>query len=223
MSQTLSKRECSARLLYRPEYQLYDFGPRHPMRPERLRTSLDCSSGWASDAIRIIRILDGTFRHAFNPAGGLHQALRGRASGFCIYNDAAIAIAAALQEREARVLYLDFDAHHGDGVQAAFYDEPRVLSSRFSGIGFLEELGEGLGRGYSLSLPVEAFTEDDSWLDSLELLLEPITEWFGPDVIVSQHGCDSHAWAVCRASAAGAWARTPLCARALAATGRWWL
>jgi len=147
-------------------------------------------------------VLDGAFDHAFHPAGGLHHALRERASGFCIFNDAAIAIAAALRQREARVLYLDFDAHHGDGVQAAFYDEPRVLTFSihetgrhlFPGTGDLHELGEGLGRGYSLNLPVEPFTADDSWLAALESLLPPIAEWFAPDVIVSQHGCDSHAW-----------------------------
>jgi hypothetical protein len=100
------------------------------------------------------------------------------------------------------VLYLDFDAHHGDGVQAAFYDEPRVLTFSihetgrhlFPGTGFVHELGEGLGRGYSLNLPVEPFTEDRSWLETLELLLPPVADWFAPDVIVSQHGCDSHAW-----------------------------
>jgi acetoin utilization deacetylase AcuC-like enzyme len=147
-------------------------------------------------------VLDGGFQHAFHPTGGLHHALPASASGFCIYNDAAVAIAAALREREARVLYLDFDAPHGDGVQAAFSDEPRVLTFSihetgrhlFPGTGFLHELGQGLGRSYSLNLAVEPFTEDGSWLDSLELLLPPVAEWFAPDVIVSQHGCDSHAW-----------------------------
>ena len=147
-------------------------------------------------------ILDGTIQHAFNPAGGLHHAMRKRASGFCIYNDAAIAMAAALQRQALRILYLDFDAHHGDGVQAAFYSDPRVLTFSihetgrhlFPGTGFIDELGEGPGRGYSLNLPMEPFTEDASWLDCLERLLEPIAQWFRPDVIVSQHGCDSHAW-----------------------------
>jgi acetoin utilization protein AcuC len=147
-------------------------------------------------------VLRGDFLHAFNPAGGLHHALRARASGFCVYNDAAVAIAAALREHESRVLYLDFDAHHGDGVQAAFYDEPRVCTFSihetgrylFPGTGFADELGEGAGHGYSLNLPVEPFTEDGSWLECLELLVPAIADWFAPDVIVSQHGCDSHAW-----------------------------
>jgi acetoin utilization deacetylase AcuC-like enzyme len=250
---------------------MYDFGARHPLRPERMRAALDLMAAlglgaeplelpaasedelqlahdpryvdavhrldlfsddplfvkeaerWglgagdspaftsmhsvsaliAGGTLNATRgVLAGEFQHAFNPAGGLHHALRNRASGFCIYNDAAIAIAAALREHEARVLYLDFDAHHGDGVQAAFYDEPRVLTLSihetgrhlFPGTGFSEELGEGIGRGYCLNLPAEPFTEDASWLECLELLIAPVAEWFAPDVIVSQHGCDSHAW-----------------------------
>ena len=147
------------------------------------------SSLIAGGSLQALRdILEGTFQHAFHPAGGLHHALRNRASGFCVYNDVAIAIAWSLRAHESRVLYLDFDAHHGDGVQAAFYDEPRVLTFSihetgrhlFPGTGFPQELGEGLGRGYSVNLPVEPFTEDDSWLDSLRLLIEPLAEWFSP-------------------------------------------
>jgi acetoin utilization deacetylase AcuC-like enzyme len=266
--------ECEARLVFRAEYLGYDFGPQHPLRPERMRTSLDLiealaigptpeqrfeapaasidelelahdatyvdavqrfdlfgddplfgseatrwglgagdspafsgmhavSAAIAGGTLHALRsVLGGDFLHAFNPAGGLHHALRGRASGFCVYNDAAIAIAAALREHEARVLYLDFDAHHGDGVQAAFYDEPRVCTFSvhetgrhlFPGTGFAYELGEGIGRGYSLNLPMEPFTEDGSWLECLELLVPPLAEWFAPDVVVSQHGCDSHRW-----------------------------
>jgi acetoin utilization deacetylase AcuC-like enzyme len=270
----MSVRDCAARLLFRPEYAAYDFGPEHPLRPQRIHASFDLlnclgigptpdeqlapppatpdelalvhdrryvdavqtldpfaddplladeASRWglgpgdspafvgmhaaaalvAGGSLHALRgVLDGAFQHAFHPAGGLHHALRDRASGFCIYNDAAVAIAAMLVERESRVLYLDFDAHHGDGVQAAFYDEPRVLTLSihetgrhlFPGTGFPQELGQGLGRGYSLNLPVEPFTEDGSWLEVLNMLLPPIAEWFAPDVIVSQHGCDSHAW-----------------------------
>lgn len=265
---------CRARLVYRPEYVAYDFGPQHPLRPERHRVSLDLlaevgldpaadewlappaatsaelervhspgyleavqrldrfgddpavvgeatrwglgpgdspafagmhpsSAAIAGGTLHAVRgVLQGDFTHAFNPAGGLHHAMPERASGFCIYNDPAVAIAAALQEHAARVLYLDFDAHHGDGVQAAFYAEPRALtfsiheSGRylFPLTGFVDELGEGAGRGFSLNLPVEPYTEDDAWLAALELLLPPLAEWFAPDLIVSQHGCDSHAW-----------------------------
>jgi acetoin utilization deacetylase AcuC-like enzyme len=140
--------------------------------------------------------------HVFHPAGGLHHALAERASGFCIYNDAAVAIAHVLRATEAKVLYIDFDAHHGDGVQQAFYDEPRVMTISlhetgrylFPGTGDALELGDGLGRGYSVNLPLEPFTEDDSYLDVMDVVLHPLALSFAPDVIISQHGCDTHAW-----------------------------
>jgi len=186
--------------LLTPELSRWGLGPGDSPAFVGMHAAAALVAGGSLHAVR--GVLDGAYEHAFHPAGGLHHALPERASGFCIYNDAAIAIAAALRQREARVLYLDFDAHHGDGVQTAFYDEPRVLTFSihetgrhlFPGTGFLHELGEGLGRGYSLNLPVEPFTEDGSWLEALELLVPAIAEWFAPDVIVSQHGCDSHAW-----------------------------
>lgn len=141
-------------------------------------------------------------RHAFNATGGFHHALRDRASGFCIYNDAAVAIAEILQEYEARILYVDFDAHHGDGVQWAFYDEPRVMTVSFHetgdylfpGTGDLLELGESAGRGCAVNIPLDAFTEDDSWLEAISALLPSLVHTFHPDLIVSQHGCDTHEW-----------------------------
>ena len=147
-------------------------------------------------------VMAGTARHAFNPTGGLHHARRDRASGFCIYNDAAVAIAALLQAYEARILYVDFDAHHGDGVQWAFYDEPRVMTVSFHetgrylfpGTGDVLELGQGAGRGFSVNIPLEAFTEDDSWLEAVQALLPSLVETFHPDLLVSQHGCDAHSW-----------------------------
>ncbi len=147
-------------------------------------------------------VMAGTARHAFNPTGGLHHAMRDRASGFCIYNDAAVAIAALLREYEARILYVDFDGHHGDGVQWAFYDEPRVMTVSFHetgrylfpGTGDVLELGQGAGRGFSVNIPVDAFTEDDSWLEAVQALLPSLVEAFRPDLIVSQHGCDTHAF-----------------------------
>lgn len=140
--------------------------------------------------------------HVFHPAGGLHHAWANRASGFCVYNDIAVAIAHVLRASEAKVLYIDFDAHHGDGVQRAFYDEPRVMTVSlhetgrylFPGTGDVLELGNGLGRGYSINVPLEPFTEDDSYIESIEALLSPLVISFAPDVIVTQHGCDTHAW-----------------------------
>jgi len=100
--------------------------------------------------------------HIFHPAGGWHHAWAERASGFCIYNDISVAIANVLRSYEAKVLYLDFDVHHGDGVQRSFYDEPRVMTVSlhetgrylFPGSGDILELGRGLGRGYSINLPL---------------------------------------------------------------------
>jgi len=140
--------------------------------------------------------------HVFHPGGGLHHAWAERASGFCVYNDISVAIAHVLRATEAKVLYIDFDAHHGDGVQRSFYDESRVMTVSlhetgrylFPGTGDVLELGHGLGRGYSVNVPLEPFTEDDSYIEAIEALLCPLVTSFAPDVIVSQHGCDTHAW-----------------------------
>ena len=145
-------------------------------------------------------VMGGECTRAFNVAGGLHHAHRDRASGFCVYNDLAAAIAWIREAHGARVMYIDYDAHHGDGVQGIFYDDADVLtlsvheSGRylFPGTGFVDELGEGEGYGYSLNLPLEAFTEDDSWIGIYERFLPEAAEAFRPDVIVLQNGCDGH-------------------------------
>src|SRR5258708_2668877 len=140
--------------------------------------------------------------HVFHPGGGLHHAWADRASGFCVYNDIAVAIASVLRASEAKVVYIDFDAHHGDGVQRAFYDDPRVMTVSlhetgrylFPGTGDVLELGKGSGRGYSVNVPLEPFTEDDSYIEAMNSLLPPLVMSFAPGVIISQHGCDTHAW-----------------------------
>jgi acetoin utilization protein AcuC len=145
-------------------------------------------------------VMSGEVKRSFNIAGGLHHGHRARASGFCIYDDLAVAIAWIREAYDARVLYIDYDAHHGDGVQEIFYDDPNVLtlsiheSGRyvFPGTGFVDELGEGAGYGYSLNLPAEPFTEDDSWLGMYAQLLPEVADAFRPDVIVLQNGCDAH-------------------------------
>jgi acetoin utilization deacetylase AcuC-like enzyme/GNAT superfamily N-acetyltransferase len=138
----------------------------------------------------------------FHPAGGWHHAMPARASGFCVYNDIAIAIAHVQRACEAKVLYIDFDAHHGDGVQQAFYDDPRVMTISFHetgrylfpGTGDVFELGQGTGRGTCVNIPLEPFTEDDSYIEIMRVLLPPLVASFAPDVIISMHGCDAHAW-----------------------------
>lgn len=140
--------------------------------------------------------------HVFHPAGGLHHAWAERASGFCVYNDISVAIANVLRASEAKILYIDFDAHHGDGVQRSFYDEPRVMTVSihetgrylFPGTGDVLEMGNGLGRGYSINVPLEPFTEDDSYIEAIDSLLSPLVLSFAPDLLVTQHGCDTHAW-----------------------------
>jgi acetoin utilization deacetylase AcuC-like enzyme len=147
-------------------------------------------------------VMEGAATHAFNPAGGLHHAQRDWASGFCVYNDVAVAIARAVREFGARVLYLDFDAHHGDGVQAAFYDDPRVVTVSFHetgrhlfpGTGEVLELGTGPGLGSSLNIPLEPYTDTEMWTEAVDAVLPPLFARFRPDLVVAQFGCDAHAW-----------------------------
>ena len=132
-------------------------------------------------------------------AGGLHHAQFAAGSGFCVYNDLSIAIR-HLTKLGLRVVYLDIDAHHGDGVQWLHYTESNVLTISlhetgrylFPGTGHTYELGRGAGRGYSLNVPLEPYTQDDSYLEALERVLEPALAWFKPDVLVVQGGADSH-------------------------------
>jgi len=146
-------------------------------------------------------VMSGEVRRAFSICGGLHHAHRDRGSGFCVYSDLAAAIAWIRREHGARVMCIDYDAHHGDGVQGIFYEDPEVLtlslheSGRylFPGTGFVDELGEGEGYGYSLNVPLEPFTEDGSWLAIHERLLPEVMEAYRPDVVVLQNGCDGHA------------------------------
>ncbi|MBE3595863.1 MAG: acetoin utilization protein AcuC [Hydrogenibacillus sp.] len=139
-------------------------------------------------------------RHAVFLGGGLHHAFRHKASGFCIYNDAAVAIQYLLDRYDVKVLYIDTDAHHGDGVQSIFYGEPRVMTVSlhetgkylFPGTGYVYERGEGEAVGTKINVPLEPFTEDDDYLTVLEQVLVPAFEWFRPDVVVSQNGVDAH-------------------------------
>ena len=142
----------------------------------------------------------GEAPHAANIAGGLHHAMRGYASGFCVYNDPAIAISALLAEGAQRVAYVDVDVHHGDGVQAAFYHDPRVLTislhehpaTLFPGTGLASEIGSGDGRGYAVNVALPAGTGDAGWLRAFDAVVPPLLRSFRPEILVSQHGCDSH-------------------------------
>jgi acetoin utilization protein AcuC len=146
-------------------------------------------------------VATGTKGHSFNPAGGLHHARRREASGFCIYNDPAAAIAKLLDlHPDWRVMYVDVDVHHGDGVQWIFYDEPRVLtvslhqSGRYlyPGTGFEDEIGEGAGAGTSVNVPLAPYTGGADYLWALDKVLTAVGEAFRPDVLVTQLGADTH-------------------------------
>lgn len=141
----------------------------------------------------------GEVERAFHFAGGLHHAFPDRASGFCYVNDPVLAIL-HVRERGLRVAYVDIDAHHGDGVQFAFYRDPNVLTISthergdrlFPGTGFVEESGEGPGVGYSVNLPLQPFTDDDVYLSAFEAVVPPLLRAFKPDVVVAQLGIDGH-------------------------------
>ncbi|HVT71025.1 MAG TPA: acetoin utilization protein AcuC [Trebonia sp.] len=146
-------------------------------------------SVWAGDTV-----------HAVSVGGGHHHAMRANASGFCVYNDLAVAIRWLLAAGAERVGYVDLDLHHGDGVQAAFYDDPRVLTislhehpaTLWPGTGRAEETGTGDGKGYAANVPLSAGTEDAAWLRALDGVALPLLRAFKPTVLVTQHGCDSH-------------------------------
>lgn len=245
---------------YHPRMLRYDFGPRHPLRPERLRRAIELLERWGVHAtdpgegrvedvlrvhdpayVEVVRkisagesvreevrrlsgltlpdtpVFSGMFEAslayvagsvraaevvrdggmiAFNVSGGLHHAHRGRASGFCVFNDAAIALA-ILRESFARVAYVDLDVHHGDGVQSLFESDPSVLTcsihespqTLFPGTGHAEEGGAA---GTAVNVPLAAGTTGDVWLWAFEHgILAPL-ERFDPDAIVLQMGVDAH-------------------------------
>jgi acetoin utilization protein AcuC len=142
----------------------------------------------------------GSVQHAASIAGGLHHAMRSSASGFCVYNDPAIAISWLLAQGAERIAYVDIDVHHGDGVQAAFWDDPRVLTisvhqdpaTLFPGTGRASETGGPSAEGSAVNVALPAGTGDQGWLRALDAVVPSLLTAFGPQVLVSQHGCDTH-------------------------------
>lgn len=146
------------------------------------------------------RLLEGSAVHAVNFGGGMHHAARERASGFCIYNDAALAVQKLLDGGVEKVAYIDVDAHHGDGTQNIFWDDPRVLTislhetglTLFPGTGFANETGGAAAEGTAVNVALPAGTSDAGWLRAFYAVVPQLVGAFEPGVIVSQHGCDSH-------------------------------
>ena len=144
---------------------------------------------------------EGRAQHAVNISGGLHHAMPDAASGFCIVNDVAVAIRWLLQQGYERIAYVDLDVHHGDGVQAIFYDDPRVLTisihqtplTLFPGTGFPEETGDpGRALGSAVNLALPNGTDDSGWLRAFTAVVPGVLRAFRPQILVAQCGCDTH-------------------------------
>jgi acetoin utilization protein AcuC len=146
------------------------------------------------------KVWAGVAWHGASIAGGLHHAMRDSASGFCVYNDVAIAISWLLGAGATRVAYVDIDVHHGDGVQAAFYDDPRVLTislhehpaALWPGTGWPSETGGPGAVGSAVNVALPAGTGDAGWLRAFDAVVPPLLRAFRPQIVVSQHGCDTH-------------------------------
>jgi len=177
----------------------FGYGPGDNPIFDRMHEAGAIVAGGTLEAARAV--LAGEVTHGFNAAGGLHHAMAARASGFCVYDDPAVAIAWLLQHDVERVAYVDLDVHHGDGPQAIFWDEPRVLTVSihqyapwyfFPGTGDATERGGANAEGSALNVPLHPETGEDSWLDALREAVLPAARAFRPDVLVTQLGCDTH-------------------------------
>ena len=181
-----------------PSYSGFGLGTTDdPVFPGMYDASALIAGGSAQAALRMWR---GEVDHAVNIAGGLHHAMRGNASGFCIFNDVVLGIRTLLAEGAQKVAYVDIDVHHGDGVQAAFYDDPRVLTislhqdprTLFPGTGMPSEVGTGDAQGTAVNVALPPGTDDAGWLRAFHAVVPSAVRAFAPDVLVSQCGCDTH-------------------------------
>jgi acetoin utilization protein AcuC len=152
-------------------------------------TTEACRQVWSGDSL-----------HSVSICGGLHHAMPGRASGFCIYNDVAVGIRSLLDQGAERIAYVDVDVHHGDGVEHIFYDDPRVLTislhetgqALFPGTGFPKDSGGPGAEGTAVNVALPPGTSDAGWLRAFHAVVPPLVREFAPDVLVTQQGCDSH-------------------------------
>ncbi|RLV50482.1 acetoin utilization protein AcuC [Nocardioides mangrovicus] len=154
--------------------------------------------GASIEAARLV--WEGGYDHAANVAGGLHHAMPDRASGFCVYNDIAVAIRWLQRQGAKRIAYVDLDVHHGDGVEKVFWDDPSVLTVSlhetgqmlFPGTGFAHDVGGRGAEGSAVNVALPPGTADAGWLRAFHAVVPPLLREFAPDVLVTQHGCDSH-------------------------------
>jgi acetoin utilization protein AcuC len=145
-------------------------------------------------------VWSGEHDHAINIAGGLHHAMTDSAAGFCVYNDLAVGISWLLANGAQRVVYIDVDVHHGDGVERIFWDDPRVMTislhesgiTQFPGTGWPSDTGGAGAEGTAVNCALPAGAGDAQWLRALDAIVPPLLAAFGPDVVISQHGCDGH-------------------------------
>ncbi|WP_243322080.1 acetoin utilization protein AcuC [Geothrix sp. SG200] len=181
----------------RPEAEQFGLGtPDNPIFP-----GMDLAARWlVGGTLHGARLLmEGAETRVLQLGGGLHHAQKNRAAGFCMYNDLAVAIRAMVRHGW-RVAYLDIDLHHGDGVQSLFYDSDQVLTISlhetghylYPGTGHIQELGAGTARGLSVNIPLEPFTESESYLEAFDAVVPRALEWFSPHVLVVQAGADAH-------------------------------
>jgi acetoin utilization protein AcuC len=146
------------------------------------------------------QVWSGRSLHSANIAGGLHHGMPGRVSGFCVYNDVAVAIQRLLDRGAKRVAYVDVDVHHGDGVEHIFWNDPRVLTVSlhetgqmlFPGTGFPHDIGGPDAEGSAVNVALPPGTSDGGWLRAFHAVVPPVLRAFEPEVLVTQHGCDSH-------------------------------
>jgi acetoin utilization protein AcuC len=154
--------------------------------------------GASAEAFR--QVWSGESLHSANITGGLHHAMPDHASGFCIYNDVAVGITWLLANGAQKVAYVDVDVHHGDGVEQIFYDDPRVLTislhetgqTLFPGTGFPQDIGGPGAEGSAVNVALPPGTADAGWLRAFHAVVPELVREFDPDILVTQHGCDSH-------------------------------
>jgi acetoin utilization protein AcuC len=185
----------------------------HPLRPDPLRglgtDDVPVFEGMHEASARIVSgtldvaraVWDGQAAHGVNFTGGMHHSMAGKASGFCVYNDTAVAIRHLLDAGAQRIAYVDIDVHHGDGVERIFWDDPRVMTISlhetgrilFPGTGYANDIGGPRAEGSAVNVAFPPGTSDAPWLRAFHAVVPPLITSFAPEILFTQHGCDSHA------------------------------